>query len=252
MRHTFPAPLRGTSGCAACPPENANCCEFVTAPPVDVHTASVSRPARGERTRRTAVSAATAGEEEDLVACGAARVEVQARVRLRARRRCGVSVGVGGGEKGEGRTRVLTMFAWPGVSWCLPAVITSHCWFAEPSQSASVTGVRFSRKSPESGSTERHFPLEVWLRVRVRVRRRAMCSAAHLDRGRSQCARGGIVARLCLEGGGDVQGRAALEGERVRDGDGGEDRGNGEGTHRELSKELEEFAVKTESFRTID
>ncbi len=94
----------------------------------------------------------------------------------------------------------------------MPAVITSHCWFAEPSQSASVTGVRFSRKSPESGSTERHFPLEVWLRVRVRVRRRAMCSAAHLDRGRSQCARGGIVARLCLEGGSDVEGRPALEG----------------------------------------
>jgi hypothetical protein len=46
-------------------------------------------------------------------------------------------------------TRVETIRAWPATLLCLPAVITSHCWPAEPSQATTWTGVKLLRKSPE-------------------------------------------------------------------------------------------------------
>jgi hypothetical protein len=41
---------------------------------------------------------------------------------------------------------------------------------ALPSQATTLTGVKFSRKSPEEGSTERHWPVEVVIVVLVNAR----------------------------------------------------------------------------------
>jgi len=61
-------------------------------------------------------------------------------------------------------TRELTMRAKPGTLSCFPDVMTSHFWLGlVGSQGISWMGVRFSRKSPESGSTEKHWPLEVYV-----------------------------------------------------------------------------------------
>ncbi len=54
------------------------------------------------------------------------------------------------------------MSANPGLSLCFPAVIISHFWPVLSSQGLICTGVRFSLKSPEVGSTKRHCPSEVY------------------------------------------------------------------------------------------
>jgi hypothetical protein len=76
-------------------------------------------------------------------------------------------------------TKLLTISAKPAWSLCLPLVITSHCCAALPSHLAACTGVRFSQKSPEVGSTKRHWPVEV-----------------HSHRSRMRALRCGITGRL--------------------------------------------------------
>ncbi len=55
--------------------------------------------------------------------------------------------------------RVLTIRAELLALLCLPAVMMSHFSFGVPEQSTSETGIRFSRKSPAVGLTNRHCPL---------------------------------------------------------------------------------------------
>lgn len=64
---------------------------------------------------------------------------------------------------------MLTTLAKPGWSTCFPAVMISHCWFALPSQAAVVIGIRFSRKSPDSGSMFRHCPSDVYVNNGVSI-----------------------------------------------------------------------------------
>lgn len=45
---------------------------------------------------------------------------------------------------------------------CFPAVMISHPWPSADSHWAALTGVKLARKSPESLSTERHLPSEVY------------------------------------------------------------------------------------------
>lgn len=56
----------------------------------------------------------------------------------------------------------LTIRAEPGTLLCFPLVNTSQFWLWLPSQVPTWMGVRFSRKSPESWSTKRHFPDAVY------------------------------------------------------------------------------------------
>jgi len=66
--------------------------------------------------------------------------------------------------------KLLTMRACPGTLLWTPAVMTSQVWLALPSQATTLTGVKFSRKSPDEGSTERHWPVEVVIVVLVNAR----------------------------------------------------------------------------------
>lgn len=47
-------------------------------------------------------------------------------------------------------------------SLCLPLVMTSQPWPSVAPQAATWIGVKFARKSPESWSTKRQRPSEVW------------------------------------------------------------------------------------------
>ncbi len=74
-------------------------------------------------------------------------------------------------------------------------------------------GVRFSRKSPESLSTKRHLPSDVWVRLATgAVQRHARVWAAggwfrggYLDLNVGECTGGGVVPLLSLGGGGFVE-----------------------------------------------
>jgi hypothetical protein len=74
------------------------------------------------------------------------------------------------------------MRAWPATLLCLPDVITSNFWPSLPSQAATWTGMRFSRKSPAVASMERQRPSLVLTatleNARVAVSSRGLASAA--------------------------------------------------------------------------
>jgi hypothetical protein len=64
----------------------------------------------------------------------------------------------------------LTTKVVPAWSLWTPLVMKSHFWAALPSQAATWIGVKLARKSPERGSTKRHFPSDVLISVDVRAR----------------------------------------------------------------------------------
>lgn len=68
-------------------------------------------------------------------------------------------------------TKVLTMSIEFSALLCFPAVITSHPWPSVVSHSATCIGVRFARKSPDSSSTNKHRPSEVYNIYTVNARR---------------------------------------------------------------------------------
>jgi hypothetical protein len=67
-------------------------------------------------------------------------------------------------------------------SLCLPCEMTSHFSFGEPEHSTREMGIKFCRKSPAVGSTNRHFPLGARIstleKTRVAVSSRSWASAA--------------------------------------------------------------------------
>ena len=103
-------------------------------------------------------------------------------------------------------TWLLTMSANPDLSLCLPAVMMSHFWPALPSQGLVWIGVRFSRKSPDVGSTKRHCPLEVYCGIDFNIDVEGWTrELIDLDLRSSEGTSRGTVALLGFCGRGGVQ-----------------------------------------------
>lgn len=120
-------------------------------------------------------------------------------------------------------TSVLTTNIDPSTSLCLPCVMISQPWPSVDPHSTTWTGVRLARKSPDSLSTERHLPSEVywlsWLVTKIPNRPIANVGRArtYLDGGVGKGPGGRLVALLRL-----------CKGSRVELGDGsGDDRTGG-------------------------